>query len=212
MEYLIGIDEAGRGPLAGPVAVGVVMCASYFGFKLLKDVRDPKKLSEKQREGWFVKLKSWQKESKKTGKNKIDFKVSLIGAKVIDEKGINFAIKRGIKNCLKRLEADPSNSKVLLDGSLKAPKNFKNQQTIIGGDDIKPIISIASVVAKVIRDRKMKRLAKLYPKYQFDVHKGYGTALHYEAIKKFGLCKIHRRSFIEHPALRLEDSLRAPLL
>ena len=190
MKYIIGIDEAGRGPLAGPVAIGVALVKADFDFKLLKGVRDSKKLLEKQREEWFLKLKDWKKQSL------IDFKVSLIGAKIIDEKGISHAIRKGIKSCLKRLEADPKSSKVLLDGSLKAPDSFENQITIIGGDDKEPIISIASIAAKVTRDRKMKRLAVLYPKYQFEVHKGYGTALHCQLLRQYGASEIHRQSFI----------------
>lgn len=190
MKYIIGIDEAGRGPLAGPVAIGVAFVKADFNFTLLKGVRDSKKLSEKQREEWFEKIKIWRK------KKILDFKVSLIGAKIIDEKGISHAIRKGIASCLKRLEANPENSKVLLDGSLKAPVIFKNQTTIIGGDDKEPIISIASIAAKVTRDRKMKRLAILYPKYQFEVHKGYGTALHCQLLRQHGASEIHRQSFI----------------
>ncbi len=189
-KFLIGIDEAGRGPLAGPVSVGVVMCADNFDFKLLKGVRDSKKLSELQRESWFTKLKQWRKEKK------LDFKVSLIGAKIIDTKGISFSIRKGIASCLRRLEASPARSRVLLDGSLKAPAAFKDQKTIIGGDDKEKIISAASIAAKVTRDRKMKKLAKIFPNYSFEIHKGYGTALHYQLIEKHGVSEIHRRSFL----------------
>lgn len=191
IKYLIGIDEAGRGPLAGPVAVGVVMCRTDFNFKLLKGVRDSKKLTKIQREAWFKKLKAWRKQKL------LDFKVSLIGSEIVDTKGITHAIRKGIASCLKRLEADPKNSRVLLDGSLKASARFVFQKTIIGGDDIKPIISIASIAAKVTRDRKMVRLAKIFPDYGFEIHKGYGTLAHCKQILVLGPSKIHRKSFIK---------------
>jgi ribonuclease HII len=190
MKYMIGIDEAGRGPLAGPISVGAVVCGSDFDMKLLGGVRDSKKLSELQREVWFKKLRQWKKEEK------LDFKVSLVGAKIIDLKGLTHATKKGIANCLRRLSIDPRQAHILLDGSLKAPKHFLNQKTIIGGDDKEKIISIASVAAKVTRDRKMKKLAKIYPEYQFEIHKGYGTKLHYKMLKNYGPSELHRRSFL----------------
>lgn len=192
IKHIIGIDEAGRGPLAGPVAVGAVICSVSFNMRLITGVKDSKKLSEKQREEWFAKLKNL----KKSGL--VDYKVSLVGAKIIDKKGISFAVRKGIANCLKRLEADHRISKVLLDGSLKAPKRFSSQSTIIGGDDKIKLISLASVAAKVTRDRKMKKLAEIFPEYSFDIHKGYGTAGHLRAIKKWGKSPIHRRSFLRN--------------
>jgi ribonuclease HII len=190
IKYIIGIDEAGRGPLAGPVAVGVVMASKHFDMQLLRGVRDSKKLSEGQREAWFAKLKVW----KKSGH--INFAVALVGPQIIDEKGISFAIRRGLASCLRRLEADCQNCSVLLDGSLKAPKQFVHQKTIIGGDDKEPLISIASIAAKVTRDRKMKKLARQFPVYSFEIHKGYGTTMHRKALKKWGISEIHRRSFL----------------
>lgn len=187
---MVGIDEAGRGPLAGPVAVGAVVCGVGFDMKLLAGVRDSKKLSERQREEWFAKLKGWKKAKK------LDYRVSLVGASVIDSKGIAHAIRKGVSNCLKRLGIDEARADIKLDGSLKAPKKFLLQTTIIGGDDKVPLISLASIAAKVIRDRKMKRLTERYPEYRFDVHKGYGTRLHIELIRKLGPSPIHRQSFL----------------
>lgn len=192
VKYIIGIDEAGRGPLAGPVAIGVVMCKSDFNMRPISGVRDSKKLSEKQRAEWFAKLKALKKN------NSLDFKVSLIGSQTIDRKGISYAIKKGIASCLKRLKANHKTCKILLDGSLKAPKKYLDQKTIIGGDDKVKLISLASVAAKVTRDRKMKRLTKVFPKYGFEVHKGYGTASHIKAIRKWGQSPIHRRSFLRN--------------
>ena len=97
---------------------------------------------------------------------------------------------------MKKMLILPEESEVLLDGTLYAPRKYTNQKTIIHGDDRVPIIAAASIVAKVLRDRKMKRLAKEFPKYSFDIHKGYGTRLHYTKLKQYGLCAIHRRSFI----------------
>jgi len=90
----------------------------------------------------------------------------------------------------------PEDSQVYLDGGIKAPEQFKHQLTVIKGDEKIPIISLASIVAKVIRDRKMVRLSKKFPEFNFDMHKGYGTSLHRQAIKKFGPTVIHRRSFL----------------
>jgi ribonuclease HII len=190
VRFLIGIDEAGRGPLAGPVSIGAVIVRKDFNTKILKGVRDSKKLSEIQREVWFKKLKQWKKEGK------LDYSVALVGSTIIDTKGISHAIRKGISRCLKKLEADHRYCSVLLDGSLYAPKKFLNQKTIIGGDDKIKIISLASIAAKVTRDRKMKRLAKIFYKYDFHIHKGYGTKLHRQKILKFGPSEIHRMSFL----------------
>lgn len=191
-KYIIGIDEAGRGPLAGPVSVGVVIVPADFDMKLLKGVRDSKKLSELQREVWYKKLKIW-------GEQKIlNYKVCLVSAATIDKLGISYAIRKAIRICLAKLEVNPKNCSVLLDGSLKAPAEFKNQKTIIGGDDKVKLISLASIAAKVTRDRKMKNLAKIFPSFSFEIHKGYGTALHIKAIRKHGPSEIHRESFIKN--------------
>jgi ribonuclease HII len=205
-KFLIGIDEAGRGPLAGPVAVGVFCVRSKEDLKRFKGVRDSKKLSEAQRDAYFLKIK----EAKKNGH--VHFAVSFSSAGIIDKKGIVSAIKSALNRSLKKVERDlprvglgtqgrPRQSldycRVLLDGSLKAPARYLNQKTIIGGDNIEPVISLASICAKVLRDRKMTRLAKKYSHYGFEVHKGYGTEKHYKAIKKHGLIKEHRRSFLK---------------
>ena len=186
-KYIIGIDEAGRGPIAGPVAVGLVMILKKDR-NLLRGVKDSKKLTPKQREKWFKKIKKLEKEGK------LFSSCSLVSEGVIDKKGIVYAINLGIKRgCSK---AGNKNSEVLLDGGLRAPKEYKNQKTIIKGDQKILVISAASIVAKVTRDRKMFVLAKKYPKYGFESHKGYGTEEHYRNLKKRGLSKIHRKTFI----------------
>ena len=185
--FIVGIDEAGRGPLAGPVTVALVAAKN---FKLFKNIRDSKKLSWRQREEWFRKIKS---------NPRILAVHASVGNKLIDKLGIVRALARAVRNCLKKLEVKyllPAQShKILLDGSLYAPKNFSNQQTIIKGDEKVPIIAAASIIAKVTRDRKMIRLARIYPRYSFEIHKGYGTRLHQEAIRKHGICDSHRKSF-----------------
>jgi len=217
-KFLIGIDEAGRGPLAGPVAVGAFAIRSKSVLKMFKGARDSKKMTPAAREAVFLEIKKAQK------LGHIRFAVSYSSAKMIDEKGIVPAIKSALDRSLKKVEksftqvrarhearhdfdkspadspeyAGPTcvNCHILLDGSLKAPRRYANQKTIIGGDDIEPVISLASICAKVLRDHKMTRLAKKYPHYGFEVHKGYGTNAHYKAIKKHGLSKEHRRSFL----------------
>ncbi len=191
--HLIGIDEAGRGPLAGPIAVGAFSVRSKDTLKKFKGVKDSKQLSELQREEWFKRIK----EERNNGM--IGFAVSFSSAEVIDTKGITHATRAALNRCLKRLEKHDfaaRKSRILLDGSLYAPSRYKDQKTIIDGDAKKPIIALASICAKVLRDRKMKRLAKKYPKYGFEIHKGYGTKAHYKAIKKHGLSEIHRKSFL----------------
>ena len=193
-KFLIGIDEAGRGPLAGPVAVGVFCVRSKKVLKMFKGVRDSKKLTENQREAFFLNIK----EAKKNGH--VHYAVSFSSAGIIDKKGIVPAIKSALNRSLRRIDLSTQDRpalKILLDGSLKAPSRYMNQKTIIGGDDIEPVISLASICAKVLRDRKMTRLAQKYPHYGFEVHKGYGTKAHYKAIRKYGLSKEHRRSFLK---------------
>lgn len=190
-KFLIGIDEAGRGPLAGPVAVGAFCVPVDFDFSVLAGVRDSKKLSPQKREYYFAKIIDLQKEKK------INFAVSFTSAKKIDKIGINKAIKNALEKSLKKLGKNPKECRVLLDGGLRAPEEYKNQKTIIKGDDKEKVISCASVTAKVLRDRKMCLLAKKYPKYCFEIHKGYGTVKHYEKLKKYGLCEEHRRCFLK---------------
>jgi ribonuclease HII len=125
----------------------------------------------------------------------VDFCVTFQSEKVIDNKGLSFAIKKALRTSLLALKKAPESAKVLLDGGLKAPPEFKDQKTIIKGDEKEMVIALASITAKVLRDRKMIRLGKKYPAYGFEIHKGYGTKGHYEAIKKYGLLNEHRISF-----------------
>ncbi len=188
----IGIDEAGRGPLAGPVAVGVVCFLSPNCPRIFRGVKESKQLSAKAREKWFEKIKE------EKVKGNIDFAVSLQSALLIDQRGLTFVIRKAIDICLKRLNQSPAEVRVLLDGGLRAPLEYTEQQTIIKGDCKEQSIALASIVAKVTRDRLMIALAKKYPQYSFEIHKGYGTKKHRGAIKKFGPIVIHRKSFLKN--------------
>lgn len=192
MSPIVGIDEAGRGPLAGPVAVGAVQVYKLDKFKkLVRGIKDSKQLSESDRELWFLKAR----EARRRGE--LDFSVSLVSEKVIDKHGISYAIRLGIKRCLSRLKV-PKEAQIFLDGSLKAPVEFKHQLTVIKGDEKIPVISLASVCAKVTRDMKMVRVSKKFPKFGFEVHKGYGTRAHLAAIKLHGPTPLHRLSFLKN--------------
>ncbi|MDP3646160.1 MAG: ribonuclease HII [bacterium] len=205
MRYLIGVDEAGRGPLAGPVSVGAVAVLHDFDFTLVPGVRDSKKLSEKAREKVFARMQEL------LGSKVLRFAVSTSSATYIDTYGIVPAIKRALAEALGKLELDPSECSVLLDGSLSAPPEYKEQKTIIRGDDSEPVISMASIVAKVMRDRMMIRLAEKFPLYGFDIHKGYGTSAHRKVIKQSGLCDLHRVTFctrlLSRPVSRLTSRI-----
>ncbi len=196
MKYLIGIDEAGRGPLAGPVSVGAVMVLKGKETSLLKLMRDSKQLSETAREELFTDLTRLREQGV------LNFSHSFSSATVIDRRGIVPAIRGALSRCLLKLEADSRKCEILLDGSLYAPEEFIAQKTIVRGDASEPIISAASIVAKVMRDRYMVRIASEYPAYGFEVHKGYGTLKHREAIRRLGLSGLHRASFCRslHPA------------
>lgn len=192
--HLIGIDEVGRGPLAGPVAVGAFGVKDRAILRKFRGVKDSKQLSETQREEWFKQVKVLAKSGE------VAYAVSFASAKVIDTKGLSYAIRSCLTRSIKKVEkngVEGVSGMILLDGSLYAPDKYPNQKTIIKGDAKEPIISLASVCAKVVRDRHLKKLAKMYPNHGFDIHKGYGTKAHYEAIKKYGMTPEHRRSFLK---------------
>jgi ribonuclease HII len=190
-EYIIGIDEVGRGPLAGPTTVAVSAVCTY-GKKppVLTLADDSKALSAEMREYIF-------EEAIKVRNKTVWFEVSSVSASIIDSIGINKAIYKAMESSLKKLEArgiGPHNSFVYLDGGLQAPEGY-HQKTIIKGDAKVKVISLASIVAKVTRDKLMDRMGKKYTEYGFGQHKGYGTAGHRKAIREFGLSDIHRRNF-----------------
>ena len=187
--HIIGIDEAGRGPLAGPVAVGAVLVPVDFDWDLIAGVGDSKKVSPKNREAIFGRAEHLRKEAV------IQTAVSLVSAKVIDKIGITAAVRLGIGRCLGRFDVDPTAVAVKLDGLLVAPAEFVSQETIIKGDAKEKTIGLASILAKVKRDRYMARIAPRFAPYNFHIHKGYGTKAHCAAIKAHGLCDLHRVSF-----------------
>ncbi len=195
--YLIGIDEVGRGPLAGPVTVTAVLFPVSKVKKnklfeiLLRDTRDSKKLSAFQREKLVAIVKNI---------SFIKFTTSSVSSFVIDRINIENATQKAIENCLQQLKRKYSFSFskciVLIDGNRKF-KTTKNifQRTIVSGDDKVFSIALASVIAKVTRDKKMTQFALLYPQYHLEKHKGYGTKLHLRLLRKYGPCEIHRKSY-----------------
>lgn len=192
MKFPIGIDEVGRGPIAGPVTVCAFIFYKKASFpKTLPKLKDSKKLSPAQRELWFAQIKTWQKEGI------ADFKVSSVSAKMIDKIGIVPAIQKALNFSLHTLSPKTQNM-ILLDGGLKAPAEYKKQKTIIKGDEKEQVISLASIVAKVIRDRYMQKMTKKYPEYGFETNVGYGTKKHYDAIAIQGVTPLHRRSFLKN--------------
>lgn len=203
-QFLIGIDEVGRGPIAGPVAVGAFIflkdSKSAVVRRLFRGVRESKQLSEDEREVWFERLLAAQ------DAGLVDFAVTFVSEKVIDSKGLSYTIKFALESSLRELvekiggPVEPENFLVLLDGGLHAPADFVHQKTIIKGDAKEPVIALASICAKVLRDRRMRLHAKKYPQYGFDIHKGYGTRGHYAAIRKHGLSPLHRKSFLSRIA------------
>ena len=158
--------------------------------RLLDGVRDSKQMSELGREIWFEKLRILEQTEG------LRYVVVFSSAHYIDVRGIVPAVRAALARALRFLEARAETSSILLDGSLKAPARFVLQKTIIRGDETEPLISLASIAAKVRRDHRMIRLAKRFPEYGFDIHKGYGTKLHYEMLRLHGLSPIHRQSFI----------------
>ncbi len=251
IKYIVGIDEVGRGPIAGPVAVCAFLIkdenfiesaiSRTYGENNKEEkrltstqdglprLRDSKKLTKKQREEWFEYLKVAKTEGF------CDFAVSFVSSENIDKFGIAKCIQKALNESLARIASQnlPNFSRftlkgagwdknledsvslasynhesisqeknflaefsIFLDGGLHAPVEYIHQETIIKGDELHPVISLASIVAKVSRDKVMETFAKKYPEYGFEKHVGYGTKAHYDAIKKHGQTPIHRKTFI----------------
>lgn len=190
MRFLLGVDEAGRGPIAGPVSVGIVMAPAGFDVALeFPGVADSKAVSEKVRERLFEQLQE------RGERGDLTFTVQFGEAAAIDADGIVPTIRSAVARGIRALAPTPEGVRILLDGSLYAPETYA-QETIVRGDSTVPLISLASIAAKVTRDRLMLELAKTYPGYGFEKHKGYGTRLHYERLAHQGPSAIHRRSFL----------------
>lgn len=189
--WIVGIDEVGRGPLAGPVTV----CAVAMRYEAYKKVRwrgltDSKQMTKSARELWHAKAIEMEKHGT------IRIALTSQTAVQIDRRGISVCIKACIKKNLEILNLDPKLTMVLLDGGLKAPIEYISQETIIKGDQKKKIISLAAVTAKVTRDAYMARMSKKYPAYGWAQNVGYGTNSHRKALKKLGFTRLHRKSFL----------------
>lgn len=197
--FLVGIDEAGRGPIAGPVAVAAVLFFPHFDTQVLSGIKDSKQLNPQKREVWFKKAL----ELKKGGY--IDFAASFSSEKMIDNKGIVMAVRSSLNRSLKKVCRDPSRTYIYLDGGLRASDEYPFQKTVIRGDEILSIVALASIIAKVKRDQKMIRYGELFPPYGFEQHKGYGTQEHYRAIEKYGVCSLHRLSFLPSALVKSND-------
>ena len=179
--YIAGVDEVGRGPLAGPVVCAAVIMPLNDD-ELIVGVDDSKKLSEKKRETLAEEIK----------RKALCYTVVEIDEKTIDEINILEATKLGMKKAIESLEISPD--VVLTDGNMTIDIVHK-QKSVVHGDALSYSIGAASIVAKVHRDKLMDEYAKEYPAYAFEKNKGYGTAAHIGAIKEYGLCPIHRRTF-----------------
>jgi len=186
-KLIVGIDEVGRGPVAGPVSIGIVLCRTELS---IPELNDSKQMTEKARERVYALAETLRMSGD------IEFGVYSETADVIDQKGIEHALRSAIQKGLHDMNIHFDEVEIKLDGRLKAPREFL-QESIIHGDSLIPAISLASVVAKVERDRYMvEEVHRAYPEYGFDAHKGYGTAAHIAAIKQNGLSPLHRVSFL----------------
>lgn len=182
-ENICGIDEAGRGPLAGPVVVaGVIMPKD----SMIEGVNDSKKVSEKKREKLYDLIIE----------EAISYSVAIIGQDVIDDINILNATKQGVAEVVRGLDVKPN--LILVDALTHIDTNGIPYDSIVKGDAKCYNISAASILAKVTRDRIMRQWDEIYPQYGFYSHKGYGTAKHIAAIKEYGLCPIHRKSFTKN--------------
>ena len=184
---IIGIDEVGRGPLAGPVVVACVALPDIMDLKSSGlPLRDSKKLTEKQRGAWCA----WIKTHKE-----IKYAVARSEPTTIDSINISQAANRAAYRAYKKVTGN-SSAPALLDAGLRLPKVVP-QKAIIKGDEKIPAIALASILAKVARDGFMERMHKRYPAYNFKENKGYGTKEHYKALKRHGACLIHRLTFLK---------------
>ena len=186
---IVGLDEAGRGPLGGPVVAAAVIVKKDRKLKLLK-VNDSKKLSSKKREELYEIL---------INHPKIEWGIARVYEKVIDKINILEATKLAMERAIEKLKAKNKGKKqkidfLILDGNFKINSNIP-QKAIIKADNKVFSCAAASILAKVSRDRLMRRYDKKYPKYGFSKHKGYATKLHFKMLKRYGPCKIHRKSF-----------------
>jgi ribonuclease HII len=194
VQWLIGIDEAGRGALAGPVSVGAVLYPDDLDWKEAfalvtkrgkPKLRDSKQLTAQQRDILFDYI---------TTHGRLRHASAFVDAKTIDEIGIVNAANEAASLAIAALDIRPSRVSVLLDAGLRVPEKW-SQESFVRGDETIPAIAFASVIAKVTRDRYMEELASAHSTYHFEQHKGYGTLAHRRAIRSSGLSDLHRASF-----------------
>ncbi len=178
-ETVAGIDEAGRGPLAGPV---VVACC-IPGREMIDGINDSKRIAENKREALYEKIIA----------GCLAYSVEIIDEKTIDEINILAATKRGMEKAAEKLSIMPD---IVLIDAVKGLKMPCKSLALVKADAKSYAVAAASIIAKVTRDRIMRGYDRIYPEYGFAKHKGYGTAAHIEALRTYGPCKIHRRSFI----------------
>ncbi|MBQ2890299.1 MAG: ribonuclease HII [Clostridia bacterium] len=182
---IAGVDEAGRGPLAGPVCAAAVILPKGL---IIEGVNDSKKLTEKKRDLLFDEIKE----------NAVAYSIQFVYPDIIDEINIRQATHKAMADAVKNLGVSPEH--VLIDGNDNIPFDIPYTY-IVKGDAKSQTIAAASILAKVSRDRLMVELDKEYPEYGFAKHKGYGTKAHMEAIQKFGVTKVHRKSFMTDKVL-----------
>ena len=181
VKYIAGVDEVGRGPLAGPVVCAAVIMPLDEA-SIIVGIDDSKKLSAKKREELSEKIKE----------TALCYTIVEIDEKTIDEINILEATRLGMKQAIETLSITPE--KVLTDGNMTIATALP-QASVIGGDALSYSIGAASIIAKVYRDALMNKYAETYPHYGFEKNKGYGTAAHIQGIKEHGLCPIHRKTF-----------------
>lgn len=189
--YIVGIDEVGRGPLAGPVT----LCAFAILIKSKDKIselgkKDSKKLSPQKREKVAAELEELRRQGL------CIWAIASSSPNLIDRKGIVHGIELALAESLKDLGIHPEDADIYLDGGLRAPKSYFRQHTIIRGDATYPVIACASILAKVYRDGVMETYDLKFPEYGFYNHKGYGTAEHMRALRKHGPSEIHRKTFL----------------
>ncbi|GAB4375808.1 MAG: hypothetical protein Kow0042_21510 [Calditrichia bacterium] len=178
---IAGVDEAGCGPLAGPVVAAAVVFPPYFH---LPDVKDSKKLTARQREILYTDILE----------HCVDYGVGVVSPREVDQLNIRQATFKAMRMAIGSLKFQPDY--ILFDG-YELPERFYPQEAVMDGDEYSFTIAAASIIAKVSRDRLMIEYHREYPQYGFDRHKGYGTAFHREMIRKYGPCAIHRVSFLK---------------
>lgn len=188
--YLCGVDEAGRGPLAGPVYAAAVILNPQ---EIPEGLNDSKKLTEKKREKLFLEIQE----------KALSYAVASASVEEIESMNILQATFLAMKRAIDSLNCAPD--MVMIDGNMVPPRLSVEAQAVVKGDARSATIAAASILAKVSRDRYMMQMDEAYPAYQFAKHKGYGTKVHYEALRENGLSPIHRRSFLKKLLMNAEE-------